>query len=421
MKNSSDQKISRVVLAACVLFNVSIGVLYAWSVISSRLTAPEYDGGWGWSSSQAGLPYTVAIIVFATAMLIGGRLQDKIGPRRVVTVGGALSGLGVMLSGLVGNSVIGITLCFGVIAAIGMGFGYGCVTPPALKWFHPSKKGLISGLIVGGFGLSAVYYAPLTSMLLDNFGIGSTLLYLGIGILVVSVFFARLIKNPPTGYVPDTPAKLKQKAAKTLPTVDYTFKQMLKTRRFYMMFLMFVLASSVGLMIIGNISRIAQNQIGITDATVLAMLVSFLAVTNTVGRVIGGMMSDKIGRINSLYVLLVLYAVNMGAFMLYNSLPMLIIGIIGIGFCFGTLLSVFPALTADQYGLKNFGANYGIMFMAWGLSGVVAPVIANYLYDINGNFYTAYIICAVMMVAMIFVNYLVQKDIAKADSKARGM
>ena len=98
--------------------------------------------------------------------------------------------------------------------------------------------------------------------------------------------------------------------------------------------------------------------------------------------------------------------------MFYQNLPMLIIGIIGVGFCFGTLLSVFPALTADQYGLKNIGANYGIMFMAWGFAGIVAPVIANYLYDIHGSFNTAYIICAIMMAFMILVNYLLQKDIA---------
>ena len=413
MKNKSDRKTAGIVLAACIFFNVSIGVLYAWSVISSRLTAPLHEGGWGWSSSQAGLPYTVAIIVFATAMLIGGRIQDKIGPRNVVTAGGFLSGFGVLLSGIIGNSVIGITLCFGVIAAIGMGFGYGCVTPPALKWFHSSKKGLISGLIVGGFGLSAVYYAPLTSALLDNFGIGSTFLYLGLGILIISIFFARLIKNPTKDYAPDEPIKIKQKSVKATPEVDYTVKEMLKTKCFYMMFVLLVLGASVGLMIIGNISRIAQTQIGITDATTLAMLVSLLAITNTVGRVIGGMMSDRIGRINSLYVVLILYTLNMAAFAFYSSLLMLIIGIIGIGFCFGALMSVFPALTADQYGLKNLGANYGIMFMAWGLAGVVAPVFAGYIYDVNGNFYMTYIICTVMMAAMIFVNYFIQREIVK--------
>jgi MFS family permease len=179
---------------------------------------------------------------------------------------------------------------------------------------------------------------------------------------------------------------------------------------------MFLLTASVGLMFIGSMTKIAQTQTRVTDTAVLAMLVAFLAIMNTAGRVIGGMISDKIGRIKTLYLVFIIQMLNMGAFMFYQNLPMLILGIIGVGFCFGTLLSVFPALTADQYGLKNIGANYGIMFMAWGFAGVVAPVIANYLYDTYGNFNTAYIICAIMMAAMIFVNFLLQKDIAVRSS-----
>jgi len=413
MENQALQKNANIVLVSCVLFNLTIGGLYAWSVLKSKLTAPVGAGGWEWTSSQAGLPYTVAIITTATCMMIGGRIQDKIGPRRVLMAGGALVGLGMILSGLVGNSVLGITLSFGVITGMGTGFGYSCATPPALKWFHPGRKGLISGLIVGGFGLSALYFAPLTSTLLNRFGIETTFLLLGAGVMVMGVLVSRFVKNPPPGYIPATPAKLKQSAVKTAPSVDFTFTEMLKTKRFYMMFLMFLLAASVGLMVIGNVTKIAQNQIGITDAAVLASVVSFLAVTNTVGRVIGGMMSDKIGRINALYAVFILNMLNMGAFMFYNNLFLLVIGIIGVGFCFGTLLSVFPALTADQYGLKNFGVNYGIMFMAWGLSGIIAPVIADYFFDMNGSFNTAYVICAVMMGVMILVNYLLQKEISR--------
>ena len=410
------QKTANVVLTACVLLNLSIGVLYAWSVISSKLTAPIAAGGWEWSSSQAGLPYTITIIVFATAMLFGGRLQDKIGPRRVVTMGGALAGIGIALSGLVGNSVPGIVLCFGVIAGTGMGFGYGSVTPPALKWFHPSKKGLISGLVVAGFGVSAVFYAPLTTALLQRFDLQTTLLFLGVGVLVISITASLFIKNPPPGYVPAAPVNVKQSSLKITPAVDFTRMEMLKTKRFYLMFVMFLLTASVGLMFIGSITQIAQTQARITDSSILAMLVALLAIMNTAGRVIGGMVSDKFGRIKALYMVFIIQMLNMGAFMFYQNLPMLILGIIGVGFCFGTLLSVFPALTADQYGLKNIGANYGIMFMAWGFAGVVAPVIANYLYDTYGNFNTAYIICAIMMAAMIFVNFMLQKDIAVRSS-----
>ena len=409
MEIQSIHKKANVILIACALFNLSIGVLYAWSVLQSQLTMPVYEGGFGWSVSQAGLPFSVAVIVFATAMLIGGRIQDKIGPRWVLTAGSVTIGLGLIIAGLVGNSVIGIVISFGVIAATGMGFGYAGATPPALKWFHPSKKGLVSGIIVGGFGLSAVGFAPLAAALLDSFDIQRTFIILGVSNLVLSTAIAQFVKNPPAGYSPAEPASIKQNS-KAAAAVNMEWHEMLKTPKFYLIFLMFLLTSSVGLMVIGSITRIAISQANITDSAILAGLVSFLALTNTLGRVIGGIMSDKIGRINALFVILILQTVNMAAFAFYQSLPTLIIGIIIVGFCFGTLLAVMPALCADQYGLKNFGLNYGILFFAWGFSGVITPVIANFLYDSTGSFNIAYIICAVMMGAMILVNFIFKKS-----------
>lgn len=414
-------KNANIILVACVLINLTIGVLYAWSVIKAELMAPVAEGGYGWAATEAGIPYTVALLGIATAMLFGGRLQDKLGPRIMVTIGGALAGLGIILSGLVGDNFIGMVMCFGVITGVGIGFGYGSVTPPAVKWFHPSKKGMVSGLVVGGFGLSAAIYAPLTRALLENFTLQMTLLYLGIAIMVISIAVAQLIKNPPAGYVPPAPANFKPTAANSAPAVDFARSEMLKTKTFYYMFIMFLFAASVGLMFIGNMTLIARTQVGISDAGVLALIVSFLAITNTLGRVVGGAVSDKIGRVKALYLVLFLQMLNMVAFQFYNTMFLLGIGIILVGFCYGTLLSVFPVLTADQFGLKNLGGNYGLLFMSWGLAGVVAPVIADYFYGIHGNFDIAYLICAGMLGAMIIINFLLQKDIndrAKTTAKA---
>ncbi|MCL2296881.1 MAG: OFA family MFS transporter [Proteobacteria bacterium] len=411
MQDHEKQKRAKVVLLAGVFFNLAIGVLYAWSVLKTRMTASIADGGWGWSSSEAGLPYTLAIVCFALGLLIGGKIQDKTGPRWLVTAGGAFVGLGLILSGLVGNSPMGVAICFGVVTGLGIGLGYGCVSPPALKWFHPSKKGIVSGLIVGGFGLAAVYFAPLTTVLLNQFGIEKTLMFLGAGIFIVSTCLAQLINNPPEGYTPAVPTHLKETSAKSYASVDFTMKEMLKTKRFYLMFVMFLLSASIGLMMIGNITKIASVQLQITDTAVLAMLVMFLAVTNTFGRVLGGLMSDKIGRINALFVVSVLQLLNMVGFIYCHNMVILAVGIILIGFCYGTLLSVFPALTIDQYGIKNYGGNYGVLFLSWGLSGVVAPLMADYIYDTTGKFITAYIICAGMMAVVLVATYLLKKDI----------
>jgi len=430
---SPETKISAyTVLIAGVLFNLSIGVLYAWSVLKIKMTTAVESGGWGWTAAQAGLPYTIAIPCFALGVLIGGRIQDKTGPRPVVTAGGFFVGLGLVLSGLIGNSPTGIAICFGVITGLGIGLGYGCVTPSALKWFHPSRKGFVSGCVVGGFGLGAVYLAPLASSLLERFSTQDTMFYMGIAVITISVCVAQFIKNPPDGYIPHDSLnkKLGDAGKKTqdisvtesldraLPKkqpVDITWKEMMKTRRFPMMFILYLFSATVGLMVLGNVTKIATNQAGLTDASVLAVLVSLMAVMNFAGRFLGGVLSDKIGRNNSLFLVLVLQLVNISAFSFYGTLPMIVIGISGIGLCFGAILSIFPALTADQFGMKNYGINYGIIYLAWGLSGVVAPVLADFFYDMNGTFYTAYIICAVLMVFMIVLNFLLKREIFNAE------
>ncbi|MCL2035738.1 MAG: OFA family MFS transporter [Oscillospiraceae bacterium] len=411
MGNQKTQKKANTVLIAGVLFNLSIGVLYAWSVLKTNMTASVLDGGWGWNSRQAGLPYTIAILCFASGVLIGGRIQDKAGPRWVVTAGGLMVGLGLVLSGLIGNNPGGIAVSFGVVSGLGIGIGYGCVTPAALKWFHPSRKGFVSGMVVGGFGLGAVYLAPLASALLRHFTIEQTKLVMGIAIMVISACVAQFIKNPPEGYVPIEPKGIVKSAKRSGVPADLTWREMMRTKRFYIMFFLYLFSASVGLMVLGNVTKIATLQAGITDAALLAGLVSFMAVMNFLGRIAGGMMSDKIGRTGAIFVVLGLQLINMSAFSFYSSLPAIIIGIIGAGFCFGALLSIFPALTADQFGLKNYGLNYGIIYLAWGLSGVVAPVIADYFFDLNGSFHIAYIICAVMMVFMLALNALLKKDI----------
>lgn len=407
-ENQATQNKAKKILAACALFNLSIGILFAWSALQLRLTMPIDDGGFGWSSSQAGFPYVIAIVFFSLGVVIGGRIQDKIGPRWVMTTGGTLMGLGLILSGFAGNNVAGVVLCFGIIAGVGMGFGYGCAAPPALKWFPPTKKGMISGIIVGSFGLSAMIYAPLINLLLSLFGIEWTLIVLGTGALIASVSIAQFISNPPSGYVPAASETTTQQAAKSTPATDFTWREMLETRRFRLMFIMFILASSVGLMVIGNMTRIAQTQVGSESPWIL---VSFLAITNTVGRIVGGKISDKVGRINALYMALILQMLNMAAFPFYSTMPALLVGIVLVGFCYGTLLSVMPALCADQYGLKNFGVNYGILFLAWGASGLVAPMLAGFFFDATGSFTVTYIICAVMTIGMIYVNFLLKKDI----------
>lgn len=414
MNDLEKKKLANTMLFAGTILNFFIGVLYAWSELKKHFMATD---GWEWSSTQAGLPYTLAILCFAMAVVLGGRVQDKIGPRWVLTAGGIFIGIGMVLSAMVGNSPLGVAICFGVIAGVGIGLSYSSSSPPALKWFHPSQKGYVNGWIVGGFGFAPLFYAPVVRFLLDRFNeqfsydlsVKYTFFILGVCITIITCTVAQFIKNPPAGYTQLVPKKLK--VSTTRHMADKTWKEMVMTKTFWLMTIMFLFSATVGLMLIANISNIAKTQ---TTMVNTAYLVSLMALVNGLGRLFGGIFSDKIGRTNMLYIVLTCQMVNLAGFSFYTSVPMLVIGVIVAGFCYGTFLSVFPSITGDQFGLKNFGINYGLVLLFWGMAGVLAPMFADFMYDLHGNFKITFIACASVMPILIGMNFLLKKEIKKS-------
>jgi len=401
MEISSLKREGYKVLLAGLFINLTIGVLYSWSVISKALIAD-----YGWSSSEASLPYSVAIMVWGTTLLIAGRLQDKIGPRKVVTLGVILTGAGLIISGLVQSTSM-ITASFGILVGSGIGFAYATVTPPALKWFHPSKKGMVTGIVVSGMGLASLYIAPSTTKLLQIFGISKTFLILGTFILAVAVPLAQLIKNPPQGYIPEEPVQKSTKEKKISPAIesrDFNWREMMHTKQFYMFWIMFAFASSAGLMIIGNIATIAKTQASVENGF---FLVGLLAIFNASGRLIGGSLSDKIGRLKTMMIFFAIQAINMLIFSTYTSTLGISIGTAIAGLSYGSLLCLFPSVIADYYGVKNFGANYGVLFTAWGVSGVIGPIIAGTVVDMTGSFTLSYTISSVLLgIALVMAFFI---------------
>jgi MFS family permease len=379
------------------------------------MTLPLADGGWGWDYQQAGIPYTIGIVCFSIGVFTGGRLQDKIGPRWVCTIGGICVGMGLLLAGIIGANPIGIAVCFGVISCIGIGFGYSSVLPTALKWFHSSQKGLVSGFVTGGFCLAAVYLAPMATAFLNRFSIEQSLMLLGTVSIVTSTIIAQFVKLPANGYVAMIPSKISEETCVSKLSVDYTSGEMVKTKRFYLMFFVFLINVSIGLMIIGNIASIAYYQARVFDYRILAFLLAFMAIINFFGRVGGGFISDKIGRTNTLFIVMAVQMLNMAAFRFYDTLPFVMFGALLAGTCFGAVLSIFPAFTADQFGIKNHGANYGVVYLAYGASGVVAPLIADYIYDNYSTYSIAYIVCAFMMMFALLINFVLKREVNQIE------
>lgn len=374
--------------------NLALGVLYAWSVIKKALVSEP----WNLSQAAASLPYAVACGVFAIMMVVAGRLQDKLGPRIVASAGGALTGIGLILASFATKDNITLMVIgFGVLAGTGIGLGYASATPPAVKWFPPAKKGLITGIVVSGFGLASVYIAPVTKSLLASVGVNQTFMVLGIAFFVVTILLSQLLINPPAGFIP---AGVTAPAAKTTTSSkkhEYDWHEMIKTPQFYLLWVMFAFASFAGLMIIGHMATIASKQLPGTQLGFI--LVAILAVGNAGGRIIAGVASDKLGRTRTMLLVFLSQAVVMAMLSQANTPILLVIGALAVGFNYGANLSLFPSTTADYFGTKNLGVNYGLVFTAWGVGGVFGGMLAGMIVDATGTYNLSFTIAAVLCVA----------------------
>jgi MFS transporter, OFA family, oxalate/formate antiporter len=378
------------VTMAALSINLVLGVLYAWGVMGKALVVQ-----WHWSKTSAALPFTVSTACFAIMMIFAGRWQDKFGPRKIAAMGGVVLGLGLLLSSLATTPPMMI-VTFGVIGGVGIGLGYSATTPPAVKWFPPAKKGLITGIVVSGVGLAAVYISPLTQFLLKTTSIAQTFVTLGASAIVIVVLLAQLLVNPPVGYTPPAAAAPVSAAAKAAATArpSLEWHQMLKTSQFYRLWAMFILSASAGLMIIAHVPIIAKDQAKWEWGFVPVVL---LAIFNSAGRVLSGVISDRIGRTQTMILAFVLQSLNMIAFSHYTSPELLVFGSAFTGLCYGGIFTLMPAATADFYGLKNLGVNYGLLFTGFGVAGVVGPILGGRIRDLSGSYTTSYTISAIML------------------------
>jgi OFA family oxalate/formate antiporter-like MFS transporter len=391
------------VVLAGIGINLLLGVLYSWSVVSKKIPAD-----WGWSEADRSMPYSVACLVFSLAMVPAGRMQDRMGPRVIATIGAVLMGAGMIFASF-GNTPLFYIIGFGVLVGLGMGFGYSSTTPPAIKWFSAARTGLIAGLVVGGFGLASVYIAPLAESLINSHGVPSTFLCFGIGILVLATAFAQLLKVPPPDYVPAGTTPVTTERA--LRKVDFTPMEVLATWQFYLLWFMYACGAGAGLMIISKLAKMVDAQAGLQLGFVL---VACLAVGNGGGRVLAGVISDKIGRRPTLFgcfvmqAILILLLSQAHAGNVLGSTTVLVVLSTLIGANYGANLSLFPSITKDLYGLKNFGANYGLVFTAWGLGGFMLSMLAGKVYDATKAFTFAYECSAGLLIAAAVVTFLVK-------------
>jgi len=378
----------RMVIFGALVIQLCLGAIYAWSVFTPSLVAEPYN----FSATQTQLIFSVALATFAVVMVVAGRMQSKFSPRKIAAAGGVLLGAGYIFAGFVGTSFVGHLVTIGLVGGAGIGLAYVVPIAVGVKWF-PDKKGLFTGLAVAGFGFGALLWVKLAGSwghLIDRAGISNVFLIYGVifsvGVLAGSVWMV----NPPEGY---KPAGWKPPEISTKPNangaVDIESSAMLRTPQFFGLWFMFITCSMAGLMVIGCIKlfgidalRQAGYDAAIASAKAGTAMAVFFSLANGIGRIAWGMISDKIGRKTSLFVMCLSQGLIMLAFYRMGSNPLLLyLGTSIIGFNFGGNFALFPAATADFFGNKSVGHNYGWVFTAYGVGGTLGPYIGGHFKD----------------------------------------
>jgi len=409
-------------VAAALLLQFSIGAVYAWSVFSSALQDEEAAPDWGLSKVAASLPFTVTIAMIFIGSYIGGRIQDKKGPRIVALAGGVIYAAGIILASFAGgeDQLWLLIAGYGVISGFGLGFAY--IVPIAMlqKWF-PDKTGLITGLAVGGFGFGAVLTAPLAEWLISQNPDEPTraFLWLGIAYLIMSLIGASFFKNPPQGYV--VPGYEKTNTGGAASVKEYDQGEALRTPQWYLLTAILTLNVSVGIALISVAKGSAEGIAGYSAAGA-ATVVGVLAIFNGGGRIVWAAASDFIGRMPAFAAMLGLQGICLLILPHAGNAALWFVLAAIIYLCYGGGFGTMPATAGDFFGVKNAGAIYGLMLVGWSLGGVIGPIVISTLLgdsDENPNYTLAYTVMGIIALVSVALTLItkVPKDRRSATAK----
>jgi OFA family oxalate/formate antiporter-like MFS transporter len=391
--------------------NLALGSLYAWSVFVAPL-----EKEFGWKRADTSQVFTWAVVVFAISFILAGRLQDKLGPFWVSITGGLLVSVGFFLCAFT-SSLTYLIVCFGLLGGIGNGFGYATPIPVMAKWF-PDRRGLAVGLAVAGYGGGSAIFGPLANLkLIPAYGWRTTFEILGVIFFVMTMIGSFLLKNPPVGYKPAgwTPAPASKSAATT-----YEFKpgEVMATPTFYFMWIAYALGTSAGLMVISQLVPFAKSQ-GVSSAALATMGLFVGAIGNASGRILSGWISDALGRLNVLRLMIAISAVAMPVlYAVGANVTLLYVVVFVVYWCYGTQLSVNASTTSDFWGTKNAGINYGLLFTAWGVAGIIGPRIGGVLFDKYKNYKAAFYTAAVLAVIALVCEFLAKRPRVPGQASA---
>ena len=375
-----------------VSMNLALGSLYAWSVFVAPL-----ETEFGWTRTQTSWVFTIAIVTFALSFVVAGRIQDQRGPTICAITGATLVGLGFILASFT-SSLVYLYIAFGFVVGLGNGFGYATPIPVGSKWF-PDKRGLVVGLMVAGYGGGSAIVIPVANALIAGVGWRATFRILGVVLFLMCMLGTLLLKNPPTGYRPEgwSPKPAPERSERDIPTGE-----MLGIPAFYFLWVAYCLGTTAGLMTISQLVPFA------TAAGMAAGVAGlFGAIGSASGRILSGWLSDRIGRLTTLRIMIFVSALAMPALFFWREQAILFYLLVAaVYWCFGAQLSVFATTSADFFGTRHLGLNYGLLFTAYGVAGVIGPVIAGRVFDASGDYrYAFYIAAGLALVALLSIAF----------------
>ena len=379
-----EQNVNRLlIIIGTVIVQMGLGTIYTWSLFNQPLVDK-----FGWELSATAITFSITSFALAFATLFAGKLQDKWGLRRLVAAAGILLGVGLILSSQV-SSLWMLYVVAGAIVGFADGIAYITSLSNLIKWF-PEKKGLISGISVGAFGTGSLIFKYVNASFISSFGVSTAFLLWGAIVLVMVVGGSFLLKEAKESGESTPQAKSQQK--------DYTVKEMLKTKQAYLLFVIFFTACMSGLYLVGIVKDIGVSLAGLDVATA-ANAVALVAIFNTIGRIILGALSDKVGRMKVVCgtLLVTAIAVAVLSFIPLNF-PIFFSCVAAIAFCFGGNITVFPAIVADFFGLKHQGKNYGVIYQGFGIGALAGSIVAALLGGFQATFTIIAALCLVSLV-----------------------
>ena len=374
------------IVLGTIIIQIGLGTIYTWSLFNQPLVSK-----FGWELQAVAITFSITSFSLSFSTLFAGKLQQKIGLRKLVAIAGIVLGLGLILSSRVSSLPL-LYILAGVVVGYADGTAYITSLSNLIKWF-PNRKGLISGISVSAYGMGSLIFKYVNGMLIDTVGVSKAFSYWGIIVLILVLVGSCFLREAATN-----------EAVSQTSSNDYTTQEMLRTKQVYLLFFMLFTSCMSGLYLIGMVKDIGVQLVGLSAATA-ANAVAMVAVFNTIGRIILGTLSDKIGRlkiVSATFVIIGLSVFTLSFMQLNYAIYFACVA--SVAFCFGGNITIFPAIVGDFFGLKNHSTNYGIVYQGFGFGALAGSFIGVLLGGFQPTFITIGVLCIVSFIIAISIR-----------------